>query len=635
MSSVQFGSYTILGEIGSGPVGRVVGVKDTQGRTLALKLLPRQMLNLPGFIDRFRQRGELVTSLNHAALVPLVDFGEERGFPYLAMTYMPGKSLAAKLANGPLRLIDALNVVARTAQALDAAHAGGIAHGNLKPHNILFDTNGRSHLADFANVTLPDVRAALPDASLLDRLAYLAPEQFGSGSQPDAVADGYALGVLVYHMLAGHLPFEAPGARQMVDMQRDAIAPPLNVAQPNVPQAIADLVSRAMEKDPARRFDSPGDFARALAAARPKTKAAPAAPQSDPEEEIPFIQALSSQLAIAWAEKSLAGGFVVGALSLALVGLCGFLLLGGFAAGIGSTAGAEPLTQPHVMSKSEMTIFLPDGWAFINQAEGSRDAAVMTDSVSDLESLSFGLDDGNVQPNSPAVIILTESTENAPVAGPLPLLLLFLEDIPAPDGQTYEFDEPRIITLQGQLAAVTNLSGSNAATGNQMRGQVVAVTYGERIAFIAGIAPDSQWTDFAPTFALIIQSLQFSTFEIPSGGDLVIPEGQWAINESGNFPDNGRVSGNVPSGPYVDEWRFRGSAGQEVTFRMVTRTAGADMGLALYDEANNQVQMVFVEGEHGTNFTLSAALPADGVYTLVVGSPTETGGAYEVTLAAQ
>ena len=192
MPTKRIGRYEIKSEIGRGGMGTVYLAHDPRfRRNVAVKVLPRQYTHDPKFRARFEREAQTIAALEHPAIVPVHDFGEDDGQPFLVMRYMPGGSLAEKLTKGALSLKQTATILDRIGSALDRAHSKGIIHRDLKPGNILFDGYGEAYLADFGIAKMAEATAALTGNSLIGTPAYLSPEQV-TGHEIEGRADIYA-----------------------------------------------------------------------------------------------------------------------------------------------------------------------------------------------------------------------------------------------------------------------------------------------------------------------------------------------------------------------------------------------------------------------------------------------------------
>jgi serine/threonine-protein kinase len=225
MTRMAFGRYEIKAQLGQGGMATVYHAFDPRfERDVAIKVLPREFLHDATFISRFEREAKTIAALEHSSIVPVHDYGEHEGQPYLVMRYMPGGSLADRIQPGPLSLEDVAAIFGRVASALDAAHAKGIVHRDVKPSNILFDAYNEAFLSDFGIVKLTEATAQLTGAGFIGTPAYMAPEMARPGGVTPLI-DTYALGVTLFQALTGKLPFEAdPAFAHYTDQHRKIIA---------------------------------------------------------------------------------------------------------------------------------------------------------------------------------------------------------------------------------------------------------------------------------------------------------------------------------------------------------------------------------------------------------------------------
>ncbi len=206
MTLSKFGRYEIKRELGRGGMASVYHAWDPRFmRDVALKVLPREFLHDPQFRARFEREARTIAQLEHAAIVPVYDFGEQDGQPYIVMRYMPGGSLAGRLAKGSLTLEQSAIILKRIARGLDKAHAQGIIHRDLKPDNILFDEDDNAYIADFGIAKLAETTTNLTQG-IIGTPAYMSPEQARGSRTIDKRSDIYALGVILFEMLSGQRP---------------------------------------------------------------------------------------------------------------------------------------------------------------------------------------------------------------------------------------------------------------------------------------------------------------------------------------------------------------------------------------------------------------------------------------------
>ncbi|HSH03713.1 MAG TPA: serine/threonine-protein kinase [Anaerolineae bacterium] len=264
----QINRYQIKGELGRGGMATVFHAYDPRfQRDVAIKVLPQQFLHDPTFRARFEREAKTIAALEHPAIVPVHDFGEDNGQPYLVMRFMTGGSLADKLKHGPLTLGQASHLITRLAPALDAAHQHGLIHRDIKPANILFDKWNAPYLADFGIVKTADSTQAYTGDMVIGTPTYMSPEQAHGNRPIDGRSDIYALGIILYEILAGTPPYQADTPLQLA--MKHIIDPPPELPPNTVPHqsAIQQILHTTLAKNPADRYPTTVAFAQALAAA--------------------------------------------------------------------------------------------------------------------------------------------------------------------------------------------------------------------------------------------------------------------------------------------------------------------------------------------------------------------------------
>ncbi len=218
MAMDKIGKYQIRRELGRGGMATVFEAWDpTFDRTIALKVLPDELLHDGTFRARFEREAKAIAALEHPAIVPVYDYGEADQKVFLAMRYMGGGSLADKLRAGRLPVAALSKIYERVAPALDLAHSKGVVHRDLKPGNILFDDNGEPYVSDFGIAKLAITsNTELTQGGAIGTPSYMSPEQ-ARGERLDGRSDIYAMGVMLFEMLAGRLPYtsETPTGMMM------------------------------------------------------------------------------------------------------------------------------------------------------------------------------------------------------------------------------------------------------------------------------------------------------------------------------------------------------------------------------------------------------------------------------------
>jgi TolB-like protein/Tfp pilus assembly protein PilF len=261
--------YSVGGEIGRGGMAVVYLAEDLRhARSVAVKVLKPEVGSALG-AERFQREVRTVAGLRHPHILPLLDSGDADGLLYYVMPYFTGRSLRERLAaEGPLPLKDVLRITRDVAEALTYAHAHGVIHRDVKPGNVLLEAEF-AVLADFgialAILQLAGERLTDPGA-YVGTPEYMSPEQLLGDEVVDQRSDVYSLGCVVYEMLGGTPPFTGPTSRAVLARQINDPVPPLASVRPDVPEAVARAVERALAKYPADRFAGTVEFVEALRA---------------------------------------------------------------------------------------------------------------------------------------------------------------------------------------------------------------------------------------------------------------------------------------------------------------------------------------------------------------------------------
>jgi eukaryotic-like serine/threonine-protein kinase len=262
------GRYRVLSRIGSGGMADVYLAEDLLlGRQLAVKVLHHHFAEDQEFVERFRREASSAAGLSHPNIVAIFDRGEWDGTYYIAMEYVPGQSLKTLVRDhGALAPAAAIDIATQILAAARFAHARGIIHRDLKPHNVILDEEGRARVTDFGIA-----RAGASDmtltGSIMGTAQYLSPEQ-AQGHAVSARSDLYAVGVILYELLTGTIPFDGDTAVAIAFKQVSAQPRPPSSVNPALPPFLDELVLRALAKDPAQRYASADEFIAALHSAR-------------------------------------------------------------------------------------------------------------------------------------------------------------------------------------------------------------------------------------------------------------------------------------------------------------------------------------------------------------------------------
>ncbi len=260
----KLGKYEIIELLGQGGMATVYkGYQADIDRFVAIKVLPPHPGQNSNFIDRFRLEARTIAQLQHPHILPMHDYGTEKDVLYLVMSYVSGGSLKDRIAQGPMTLNEVEVLLRQIASAMDYAHRHGVLHRDIKPDNVLIDSEGHALLADFgvAKILKGDTSGGLTaTGGVLGTPAYMAPEQ-GQGMDLTPEADIYSLGVIVYEMLTGHQPFSADTPMQVVLKHITEPVPNILNGEVDLPAGLEPVMRQVLAKQPEQRYDSAMAFA--------------------------------------------------------------------------------------------------------------------------------------------------------------------------------------------------------------------------------------------------------------------------------------------------------------------------------------------------------------------------------------
>jgi tetratricopeptide (TPR) repeat protein len=258
------GPYVVVARIGGGGMGVVYQARDTKlGRTVALKFLPPQWSDDEDARLRFVREAQAASATNHPNICTIHDIETAPdGQLFIVMAYYEGLTLKQRLTSGPLAVDEALDVTAQIADGLAKAHAQGVVHRDLKPGNVMLTEDG-VRIVDFGLATFADAQKLTGENSAIGTAAYMSPEQV-RGLSADARSDVWAVGVMLYEMLTGHVPFQGAYTEAIAYAIRHETPGPIRTSHPNISEEVEQLVFRAIHKEPAVRFKDGRELARAL-----------------------------------------------------------------------------------------------------------------------------------------------------------------------------------------------------------------------------------------------------------------------------------------------------------------------------------------------------------------------------------
>jgi hypothetical protein len=261
------GRYELLELVGSGGMSSVWRSHDRLlDRTVAIKVLHEQFAADDEYVERFRREARSVAQLSHPNIVTVIDRGEDESRQFIVFEFVDGENLKQLIRRtGRLPVRDAIQMALQMARALAFAHGRGLVHRDVKPQNVLLSGDGQAKMTDFGIARSVDVQGVTITGTVLGTSEYISPEQ-ARGEQVNAQSDVYSLGVVLYELLTGNVPFT--GENFVAIALKHVHEPPPNLLErrPDAPPRVAMAVERAMAKDPADRFQSMGELCNELEA---------------------------------------------------------------------------------------------------------------------------------------------------------------------------------------------------------------------------------------------------------------------------------------------------------------------------------------------------------------------------------
>lgn len=253
--------YELLEKIAEGGMARVYRGRDLLlKRTIAIKILKDQMTGDAAFIRRFEREAQSAAALSHPHIVNIYDVGEEEGIHFMVMEYVDGKNLKEYIREkGKLAAPEAIKITRQIAEALEQAHQAGVIHRDIKPQNILFSRDGKVKVADFGIAIAGDGVTVTVGNTIIGSVQYISPEQ-ARGEVAGAPSDLYSLGIVLYEMVTGKVPFtaESPVALAMKHIQEQIAPPKLEVE--TLPDALNEVIMKLVEKDAAQRYNTAAEL---------------------------------------------------------------------------------------------------------------------------------------------------------------------------------------------------------------------------------------------------------------------------------------------------------------------------------------------------------------------------------------
>ena len=260
------GQYQIIESIGSGGTAQIYrAYQPSVKREVVVKVLSSAFQDDPGFVIQFAQEVDVITHLQHPHIIPVYDFGEQDGEVYIVMAYLRGGTLADRIDQPPGGLPDeeTIRLFDLIAEGLDYAHSREIVHRDLKPNNILMDEGNNPYLADFGLAKFTEGKIELTNTMMTGTAAYMAPEIARTGKSTIR-ADIYALGIILFEMLTGKLPYQGKTPYNILSAHVNQPIPKIRELRPDLPEAMQAVIDKAIAKEPGDRFTSATEMADAF-----------------------------------------------------------------------------------------------------------------------------------------------------------------------------------------------------------------------------------------------------------------------------------------------------------------------------------------------------------------------------------
>ncbi len=265
----RIGRYQLLDEIAAGGQGTVHRAFDPDsGQIIALKVLHPTLSGDRGYIERFRREASLAASINHPNVVKIFEVGQDGDRHFMAMEFLPESLARVVESGGQMRLEGAAQFGLQIAEGLAAAHALGIVHRDIKPQNVLIGPDGAAKVTDFGIARAESLNTMTATGVVMGTPHYMSPEQ-ARGERADTRSDVYSLGCMMYHMLAGQVPFTGETPLAVIRQQIEEQPRRLRDRRKDLPRSLEALIERAMAKDPSRRYEGAGEMAEAIRAVAP------------------------------------------------------------------------------------------------------------------------------------------------------------------------------------------------------------------------------------------------------------------------------------------------------------------------------------------------------------------------------
>lgn len=292
IGSILGNRYEIEEIIGSGGMAIVYKATDRLlNRYVAIKMLREELKDDKEFVERFRVEAQSAASLNHSNIVSVYDVGQENGMDYFVMEYIDGSTLKERIQAGPIGWKTACKYAAQICDAIEHAHRKNIVHRDIKPHNIMLTKDDTIKVTDFGIARAVSSSTIVRQGNVIGSVHYFSPEQ-ACGGAVDFKSDIYSIGVVLYEMLTGRVPFDAENPVAVAKMHVDMQPQSPELLNPTIPKQLGEIVLKAMSKQPAKRYASAADFAEDLR----KVVISPASVSIQDEDATKFIPVINPNI---------------------------------------------------------------------------------------------------------------------------------------------------------------------------------------------------------------------------------------------------------------------------------------------------------------------------------------------------
>ena len=252
--AVIAGKYRVIEELGRGGMGIVYKAEDTRlKRPVALKFLPPELVHIPEIKDRFMREAQAAAALDHPNICTVYEFDQAEDKAFISMAYIEGQSLRKRIDSGPLELEEALRIATQVAEGLQEAHKRGIVHRDIKSANIMIDARGQAKVMDFGLARVAGATLMTREGTTMGTVTYMSPEQ-AQGKEVDHRTDIWSFGVVLYEMLTGELPFKGEHEQAIIHSILKDKPKSITEQKAEIPPSIEQIVFRAIEKDPDKRY---------------------------------------------------------------------------------------------------------------------------------------------------------------------------------------------------------------------------------------------------------------------------------------------------------------------------------------------------------------------------------------------